>query len=157
MPDTTEFQIICDDLAGQEIQDLLRLHAEGMLGNSPKDACHFLDLYGLKQPSITFWSIWDGASLAGCGALREMDTAHGEVKSMRTAPEHLGRGVGRRMLDHIIATARARSYERLSLETGRGESFAAAVRLYETSGFVPCSAFGAYEDNDFSRFFTLEL
>jgi putative acetyltransferase len=156
-PEAVEFRIVEDDLSGADIQALLLLHAEGMLASSPRDACHFLDLDGLKHPSVTFWSIWDAGSLAGCGAMRQIDDAHGEVKSMRTAPEHLGRGVGRRMLEHIVSTARARSYQRLSLETGTGDSFAAAVRLYESSGFVRCGAFGDYQDNDFSQFFTLQL
>jgi putative acetyltransferase len=153
----TGFRIVEDDLTGNEIQDLLRLHAEGMLSNSPNDACHFLDLSGLQDPCVTVWSAWDGDQLAGCGALKELDASHGELKSMRTAPDHLGRGVGRAILEHITATAQQRSYRRLSLETGTGDSFAAAVHLYESSGFQRCDPFGSYEDNDFSRFFTLSL
>ncbi len=150
-------RIIEDDLNGTEIQELLRLHAEGMLANSPKDACHFLDLTGLSVPSVIVWSIWDAENLAGCGALREIDATHGEVKSMRTAIDHLGRGVGRHLLSHIVANARQRGYQRLSLETGTGDSFAAAVHLYESVGFERCGPFDDYEENDFSQFFTLNL
>jgi putative acetyltransferase len=150
-------RIVEDDLSGEAIQELLRLHAEGMLANSPKDACHFFDLDALRVPEVTLWSIWDGDDLAGCGALYELDPTHGEVKSMRTAAGYLGRGIGRRLLDHIVTTACDRGYRRLSLETGRSEGFAAAIRLYETAGFTECGPYGDYVDNDFSRFFTLDL
>ena len=153
----SKFWIVEDDLSGNEIQELLRLHAEGMLSNSPKDACHFLDLSGLQDPSVTVWSAWEGEHLAGCGAVKELDASHGEVKSMRTATDHLGRGVGRAILEHITTTARQRSYRRLSLETGTGNSFAPAVHLYESVGFQRCGPFGGYEDNGFSQFFTLRL
>ena len=153
----TRFRIVVDDLSGLDIQELLRLHAEGMVANSPKDACHYLDLSGLRVPEVTVWSVWDGGSLAGCGALREIDRSHGEIKSMRTSPGHLGRGIGRAMLDHIVATAKERSYQRLSLETGAGDAFAAAVHLYEKFGFEHCEAFAGYEDNDFSQFYSLAL
>jgi putative acetyltransferase len=151
------FRIVVDDLEGPEIRELLRLHAEGMLANSPKDACHFLDLTGLQRPDVTVWSLWYGDDLAGCGALREIEPDHGEVKSMRTAPDHLGRGVGRALLNHIVTTAEQRAYRRLSLETGTGDAFAAAIHLYERAGFGRCGPFGDYVDNEFSQFFTLEL
>jgi len=150
-------RIIEDFLSGSEIQALLRLHAEGMVANSPADACHFLDLSGLQDPAVTVWSAWDGGDLAGCGALREINAAHGEVKSMRTAPDHLGRGVGRLLLQHIVEQASERGYERLSLETGAGEPFGAAVHLYEKFGFERCGPFAGYEANEFSQFFTLAL
>lgn len=156
-PPRSGYRIVVDELQGHEIQGLLRLHAEGMLVNSPKDACHFLDLAELKDPHITVWSIWNRNDLAGCGALREIDPEHGEVKSMRTAPDHLGRGVGRTLLTHIVSVAQQRSYQRLSLETGTGDAFAAAIHLYESFGFRRCEAFDDYVDNEFSQFFTLEF
>jgi putative acetyltransferase len=135
------------------VQDLLRLHFAGMLANSPEGSCHFLDFSGLAAPGVSFWTIWDGETLLGCGAMKELDPAHGEIKSMRTAPEHLGKGVGRRMLEHIIETARARGYRRLSLETGSAPAFDAAHALYGRFGFEYCGAFGDYRDGDpFSRF-----
>jgi putative acetyltransferase len=153
----TSWRVVEDDLSGAEIRALLQLHFDGMAANSPPGSCHFLDFEGLRSPDVTFWSVWDGASLAGCGALREIARGHGEVKSMRTAPEHLGRGVGSVMIDHIVAVARARGYERLSLETGSSESFAAAHRLYARVGFEPCGPFGTYTDDPFSRYYTLVL
>jgi putative acetyltransferase len=146
-----------DDLSGPEIRALLETHFAGMLANSPKDKCHFLDFEGLKTPGVTFWSIWDGASLAGCGALRELDGTHGEIKSMRTHSDHLRKGAGAAMLDHIISTARARGYSRLSLETGSGDAFEPATALYLSYGFARCPAFGDYREDPFSRFMTLEL
>lgn len=150
-------QIIEDDLSGPEILALLEFHARHMEANSPLGACHYLDASGLREPDITVWSLWDGDALAGCGALREIDPTHGEIKSMRTADEHLGKGVGRTMLDHIVSTAVGRGYRRLSLETGSTPAFAAAIHLYETAGFSTCEPFAGYPDNEFSRFFTLEL
>lgn len=155
---STDWRIERDDLSGVEIQALLQRHAEGMLENSPPGACHFLDLDGLRHPAITFWSVWDGDQLAGCGAVREIDASHGEIKSMRTADAHLGRGVGRRMLRHIVDEARRRGYARLSLETGSTEGFAAACHLYESEGFERCDPFDVYADDavdtGFSRFYT---
>ncbi len=150
-------RIIEDDLTGPDIRALLQHHFNHMLANSPKDSCHFLDFEGLKGPSVTFWSIWDGDALAGCGALREIAPHHGEIKSMRTADAHLGNGVGTRMLGHIIDNAKARGLSRLSLETGSSPAFDAANALYPKFGFALCPPFGDYPDDPFSRFYTLEL
>ena len=152
-----QWRIVHDDLSSPQIAALLELHAAEMRANSPEGACHYLPIDGLRDPSVTVWSVWVGDDLAGCGALRELDERHGEVKSMRTAPEHLGHGVGRAVLDHVIVVARERGYERLSLETGTAASFAAAIHLYEQLGFQACGPFADYVDNGFSRFFTLPL
>lgn len=149
--------IIADDLTGPEIRALLEIHFAGMLANSPRDSCHVLDFDGLNAPDIAFWSIWDGENLAGCGALKEHTPLLGEIKSMRTHADYLRRGVGARMLAHIIAVARARGYDRLSLETGSGDAFVAAVRLYEQHGFTECAPFADYVPDPFSRFMTLAL
>ena len=145
-------RIAPDDLSGSEIRALLETHFAGMLANSPKDSCHFLDFEGLKGPGVTFWSIWDGAALMGCGALKEHDAVLGEVKSMRTHSDHLRKGAAALMLDHIIANARARGLRRLGLETGSGPSFDAAHALYLRYGFVPCEPFADYQPDPFSRF-----
>jgi putative acetyltransferase len=154
---TGTWRIIEDDLTGPKIRALLEVHFAGMLANSPVGSCHFLDFDGLNTPDVTFWSIWDGTDLAGCGALKELDSTQGELKSMRTAEAQLGRGVGGQMLTHILGVARARGYERVSLETGSGEPFAAATRLYTKFGFVSCEPFGDYRPDPFSCFFTLTL
>lgn len=141
-----------------QVQDLLRLHASGMLAHSPADSCHFLDLSALQAPNITFWSAWEGADLLGMGALKRLDAGHGEVKSMRTVPAHLGKGVGAAILEHILASARAGGMARVSLETGTAPAFAPAHRLYARYGFTPCGAFGDYREGDrHSCFLTLVL
>lgn len=146
-----------DDLTGPEIRALLETHFAGMLANSPKDSCHFLDFEGLKGPGVTFWSVWDEAALMGCGALKELSPTHGEIKSMRTHEEHLRKGAGAAMLGHIVRVALERGYQRLSLETGSGPAFDAALALYLAHGFDYCGPFGDYREDPFSRFMTLAL
>lgn len=145
------------DLGAEDVQCLLAFHFEQMRGNSPPDACHVLALDGLRDPAVTFWSLREEGRLLAVGALKQLDPKHGEVKSMRTAPEALGRGAGSAMLDHIVAEARRRGYEHLSLETGSTEHFAAALRLYERDGFVPSGPFGGYQPTPFTRFYTRQL
>lgn len=146
-----------DDLTGPEIRALLETHFAGMLANSPRDSCHFLDFEGLNAPDVTFWSVWDGADLMGCGAFKELNPTHGEIKSMRTHADHLRKGVGAAMLEHIIGAAKSRGYHRLSLETGSGGAFDAAHGLYLRYGFEYCPPFGDYAEDPFSRFMTLAL
>ena len=150
-------RIVEDDLTGTEIRALLQLHFDAMLANSPPGSCHFLDFDGLRSPEVTFWSVWTDDDLAGCGALKELDSTHGEVKSMRTAEHHLGAGVGAQVLGHIVEVSRSRGYRRLSLETGSGDSFAAAIALYARFGFVEGTPFADYAPDPFSSFFSLEL
>jgi putative acetyltransferase len=136
---------------------LLHQHFENMLANSPKDSCHFLDLSGLSAPGVTFWTAWDGDELLGCGALRELDATHGEIKSMRTASEHLRRGTGAALVSHILGVARERGYRRLSLETGSGEAFGPAHALYRQFGFTESPPFAEYKPDPFSRFLSRVL
>jgi putative acetyltransferase len=143
-----------DDLTGPEIRGLLEEHLRNMHQLSPPESVHALDLSGLRQPDITFWTAWQDDALVGCGALKELDPSHGEVKSMRTASAHRRKGVGRAMLEHIIAAARSRHYARLSLETGSMEAFAPARRLYEGFGFKYCAPFADYQDDPNSVFMT---
>ncbi|MGF1550776.1 MAG: GNAT family N-acetyltransferase [Sphingomonadaceae bacterium] len=146
-----------DDLDSPEVRSLLAFHFDEMQASSPPGACHVLASEGLTLPDVTIWSVRENDWLLGVGALKELFPDHGEVKSMRTAPEALGRGVGSALLDHIVAEAVRRGYRRLSLETGSTEPFVAALRLYRRAGFVPCQAFGSYREHAFSRFFTLDL
>jgi putative acetyltransferase len=145
------------DLDSADVQALLAHHFHQMRETSPPEACHVLPIDGLRDPAVTFWSARDDGELVGVGALKELAADHGEIKSMRTASAALGRGVGRKILHHIVAEARSRGYQRLSLETGSTEPFAAALRLYESEGFVPCGPFGDYENTPLTRFFTLTL
>ena len=146
-----------DDLMGPEIAALLTEHLDCMAQVSPPESRHALDLERLRQPGITFWTVWAGKELAGCGALKEIDSTHGEVKSMRTAGAYLRRGVATLVLKHIIQEATRRGYRRLSLETGSMPYFEPARRLYRKAGFQECPAFVGYKPDPNSIFFTLEL
>lgn len=146
-----------DDLRGPEIAALLEAHVEDMRSESPEESCHVLDLDGLRTPEITFWTVWDGDHLVGCGALKELDSTHAEIKSMRTADAHRGRGVGSAMMRRLLDEASARGYSRLSLETGAGEFFAPARALYGKFGFVACPPFADYWDDPNSYFMTREI
>ena len=146
-----------DDLTSRDVLALLEEHLDEMVGITPPESVHALDASGLRSPDVTFWALRDGDVLLGCGALKELDPVHGEIKSMRTANEHLGKGVASRMLEHIIGVARSRRYLRLSLETGSSAEFAPAMSLYRKFGFEFCGPFADYRDDPFSRFMTLEL
>lgn len=150
-------QIRIDDLRGPEIASLLQTHVAFCRTASPPESAHVLDLDSLRVPEITFWSVWDGHDLIGCGALKQLDPAHGEVKSMHTAAKHRGRGVGLVVLKQIVAEARLRGYRRLSLETGSMAAFAPARGLYAGFGFVECVPFASYRPDPNSVFMTLEL
>src|SRR6202171_986813 len=128
-----------------------------MYGLSRPESVHALDLEKLRKPGITFWSAWEGSLLLGCGALKELDRKHGEVKSMRTPTALRRKGAGRAILAHIIDVARSRAYERLSLETGSHEPFKPAQQLYEHSGFTYCGPFGEYVEEPNSVFMSLRL
>lgn len=137
-------EIRVDDLTGPEIAGLLQEHLQDMALHSPPESIHALDLESLRSPDITFWCVWDGAELMGCGALRELDPQHGEIKSMRTTRDHRRKGVAKHMLEHILAEAQRRNYQRISLETGTMAAFAPARQLYTSYGFTECSPFADY-------------
>src|SRR5689334_18861571 len=145
------------DFDSHDVQALLAMHYGVMRSISPHRACHVLPLEGLKDDTMTFWAARDQGDLVGVGALKELASDHGEVKSMRTSHRALGKGVGRAVLNHIVNEAKSRGYKRLSLETGGSKPFAAAIALYESEGFERCGPFGSYEDTPFSRFFTRAL
>jgi putative acetyltransferase len=146
-----------DDLSGSEIHKLLREHLQSALLYSPPESVHALDVEGLRKPEIMFWTAWENGELLGCGALKELDSEHGEIKSMRTASPHLRKGVARKLLNHILEVARQRGYRRLSLETGSMEAFAPARKLYSSFGFTFCGPFADYIEDSYSVFMTREL
>jgi putative acetyltransferase len=146
-----------DDLRGPEIALLLEEHLRHMRRISPPESVHALDLGALRRPEITFWTAWEGAELAGCGAIKELDPRHGEIKSMRTAAAHLRKGVASAMMRHILQEAARRSYRRLSLETGSMAAFVPARSLYARFGFQECGPFADYVDDPNSAFMTREL
>jgi putative acetyltransferase len=151
------YEIRQDDLEGEAVRRLLALHLAGMLAASPPDFSFALDLSGLKAPGMTVWSAWDGEALAGIGALKMLGDGSGEVKSMRTAPEHLRRGVAAALLEHIIGEARRRGLTRLSLETGSGPEFEPALTLYRKRGFRDGEPFADYQPSAFNQFLHLTL
>lgn len=150
-------RIIEDDLSGEPIRELVALHLSGMHANSPACKVHALPVEKLRQPGVTFFSAWLDETLAGMGAIRELDANHGELKSMRVAPHWLGKGVGEAMLLHLLSVARTRGYGRVSLETGNGPAFAPALALYRKHGFENCAAFADYVLDEFSQCLTLRL
>ena len=150
-------EIRLDDVRGAAVCGLIREHLQSMTLHSPPESIHALGLEALRQPEITFWSVWQDAELLGCGALKQLDARHGEIKSMRTVSRHLRRGVAARLLEHIVEEAKRRSYRRLSLETGSMEAFAPARNLYQRYGFKVCGPFADYVEDPHSVFMTREL
>jgi putative acetyltransferase len=146
-----------DDLQHPAIHALLNEHLQNMYELSPPESVHALNLEKLRAPDITFWTAWESDLLLGCGALKELDQTHGEIKSMRTPVAHRRKGAGRAILAHIIEVAKERSYERLSLETGSADEFKPAQKLYESFGFTYCGPFGDYKEDPNSVFMTLRL
>ncbi|TWB04638.1 putative acetyltransferase [Bradyrhizobium stylosanthis] len=145
-----------DDPRAPHVADLLAHHLEELRSVMGEHA-QALDASGLSAPSVTFWTVWHGDALAGFGALKQLDDTHAEVKSMRAAPAARGTGVGRAILQHIIAEARKRGYARLSLETGTAQLHAPAVALYRSAGFVSCEPFADYEASPHNQFMSLDL
>ncbi len=150
-------RIVEDDLSGQPTRELLALHLAGMQDSSPPGHVFALDLSGLQAANVTVWTAWEGDAICGVAALKQLDDRTGEVKSMRTHPDHLRRGVGAALLNHIVGEARRRGLCKLSLETGSGPAFEPALLLYRRRGFVDGEAFGDYERSDFNQFLHLAL
>lgn len=150
-------RIETDDLTSPDVLALLEEHLRDMRATSPPESVHALDVARLRAPDITFWTAREEGRLLGCGALKELDPTHGEIKSMRTSRGDRGRGTGRALLDHIVAEARLRGYRRLSLETGSPPEFDAARRLYARAGFRLCEPFADYRLDPFSVYMTLDL
>ena len=151
------FEIRRDDLSGEATRALLSLHLAGMRASSPPDSVFALDLSGLLSPGITVWTVRDGGTVVGIGALRVLPDGTGELKSMRTHPDHLRRGVAAALLDRLVAEARGLGLTALRLETGSGPAFEPALSLYRARGFVDGEPFGDYERSRFNRFLHLPL
>jgi putative acetyltransferase len=146
-----------DDLSGEATRALLAIHLQGMHASSPPGHVFALDLSGLQSPDVTVWTAWEGETLLAIGALKQLDGTTGEVKSMRTHPDHLRKGAAAAILEHLIAVARSRGLHRLSLETGRGPSFEPALALYRKRGFTNGEAFADYEPSEFNQFLHMSL
>ncbi|OYU34171.1 GNAT family N-acetyltransferase [Novosphingobium sp. PASSN1] len=150
-------EIAEDDLAANDVRALIALHLSGMHAESPACKVHALPLEKLRQPGVTFYAARVHGQLAAIGAIKHIDETHGELKSMRAAPEWRGKGVGEAMLVHLLGVARSRGYTRVSLETGRTEAFTPAVALYRKYGFNECAGFGDYIVDEFSQCLTCEI
>ena len=145
------------DFGHPSVQALLALHFQALIGASPLGKAHVLDLSALQAPDIATWALWSGETAIATGALRHLSDQQGEIKSMRTHPDHLSQGHGAAMLEHIISEATRRGYHTLSLETGTGPAFDPALHLYRRRGFVDGPAFGSYQASDFNQFLHLRL
>lgn len=150
-------EIKIDDLSGSEIAEFLKDHIKEMKSVSPPESKHALDLAGLRKPEITFWTVWDDSRLIGCGAMKELDASHAEIKSMRTATAYRGKGIASMLLQHILNEAKLRGYRRISLETGSMPFFQPARNLYEKYGFKNCAPFATYKEDPNSIFMAKDL
>lgn len=157
MSDSDSLRIVPGGLDDPRVVALLDYHRRSAAAETEPGSAHALDLSGLRAPSVSFWSAWDGETLVGVGALKRLSDDHGEVKSMHTVEAARGRGVGSTMLRHIIASARDAGMRRLSLETGSWPYFAPARAMYARHGFVECEPFGDYVPDRNSTFMTLAL
>lgn len=150
-------KITVDDLSSIEIANFLAEHIREMKAVSPPESKHALDLEGLRKSEVTFWAVWDGSSLIGCGAIKELNIDHAEIKSMRTKVSYRGKSVASMLLKHILQEAKLRGYRRLSLETGSMPFFEPARNLYKKYGFENCAPFSTYQKDPNSVFMTKEL
>jgi putative acetyltransferase len=153
----TAWDIREESLSGDSVRALVRLHLEGMNAHSPPGSVFAVDFSGLTDPNVTVWSAWRAEQIAGIGALKDLGGRMGEVKSMRTHPDFLRRGVAAALLEHIIVAAKSRGMTRLSLETGSGAYFEPALSLYRRRGFVDGAEFAGYERSPFNQFLHLAL
>jgi len=143
-----------DDLADPGVRALVQTHRNEMAGRDNAVISHALNLNELQADNVTFFSVWEGETLTGCGAIKELNKSHGEIKSMHTARRFRRKGVSAALLYHMINIAKERGYERLSLETHPGDDYKPARKLYERFGFEACGPFGDYEPHDYSVFMT---
>ena len=150
-------EIIIDDLSGQEIADFLEEHIREMKSISPPESKHALDIEGLREPEITFWSVYKSARLVGCGAISELDKMHCELKSMRIDKTERGSGIASKLLSHILETAKSRGFQTVRLETGSMRFFEPARNLYSKFGFKYCEPFGNYKEDPNSVFMARDL
>lgn len=152
-----EVDVRKEDVTAPDVFALLQDHLKSMTMHSPPESIHALNADRLRQPDVTFWSARGNGILLGCGALKELNSRHGEIKSMKTSPHHVRKGVANRILRHMLEEARRRGYQRISLETGSMEAFLPASRLYEKAGFQYCDPFAHYKEDPNSLFMTLNI
>ena len=152
-----DLEIAVDDPRAEDVRALLTIHLDFSRASSPPEFSFALEVDELAEPAVTFFSARRQGLLVGVVALKRLGPTHAELKSMHTRAEVRRQGVARALLDHLLDQARRRGYERLSLETGTTEEFAAARSLYRRAGFVTCPPFGNYRASDFNTFMTILL
>jgi len=140
-----------------EVNDLLKKHFVELRSVSPAGSTHVLDIDGLKDSSIKFWSLWENNELIGCGALKFLEKNHGEFKSIRVADQFRKKGIGERIINHLIEEAKKLKISKLSIETGAGDFFLPARNLFSKFGFKTCPPFAHYKDDPNSCYYTLNL
>jgi putative acetyltransferase len=150
-------EIAIDDPRADDVRALLQRHLAFAHATTPREDVHALDIDGLTDPAVTFFSLRAGGAVLGVAALKRLDAEHAEIKSMHTAQEARGRGIARALVDHLLAVARERGFRRVSLETGSGPDFTPARALYASAGFTSCAPFADYPDSPNSAYMTLEL
>ena len=141
----------------QEVDQLLKKHFIELRSVSPAGSAHVLDTDGLKDPSIKFWSLWENEKLMGCGALKFLNENHGEFKSIRVADLYRGKGYGEKIITYLIQKSKKLNIKRISIETGSGEFFKSARKLFKKSGFKECEPFGHYKIDSNSCYMTLSI
>ena len=151
------FKLIEGNFDHFEVNQLLKKHFVELRAASPKGSAHVLDIAGLRVPSIKFWSLWKNEQLVGCGALKFLDKAHGEFKSIRVHNNFRGKGNGIKVINHLIDKARKLKIQRISLETGAGDFFIPARKLFDNCGFKPCQPFAHYKEDVNSLYLTKHL
>lgn len=150
-------EIKVDNLSGSEIVEFLEEHIREMKSVTPPESKHALDLEGLRKPEIKFWTVWDNGCIIGCGAIKELDANHAEIKSMRTTASCRGKGIASMLLAYILNAARLQGYQHISLETGSMPFFEPARNLYAKHGFENCAPFSMYREDPNSVFMTRKL
>ena len=138
-----------------EVKDLLIKHFIGLSSVSPEGSYHVLDIDGLKDPTIKFWSLWEESALIGCGALKFLDKDHGEFKSIRVNDKFRKKGNGIKVINHLIEKAKGLNIKKLSLETGAGNFFFPARKLFNQCGFKICKPFSHYKKDINSVYMSL--
>tara|TARA_B100001029_G_C15029297_1_gene435803 strand:- start:15 stop:470 length:456 start_codon:yes stop_codon:yes gene_type:complete len=150
-------KVIENNFDNTDVNDLLIKHFIELRSVSPDDSCHVLDIKGLKDPTIKFWSFWENNQLIGCGALKFLDKENGEFKSIRVKDEFRGKGVGKKIISHLIAASKREGIKKLSIETGAGDFFGSARKLFKKFGFKTCAPFANYKKDSNSCYFDLEI
>ena len=140
-----------------EVNDLLNKHFLELRSVSPAGSTHVLDIDGLKDQSIKFWSLWENDELIGCGALKFLDDNHGEFKSIRIADKFRKNGLGTKIIDHLINEAKKLNIKKISVETGSGDFFLPARKLFKKCGFASCKPFAHYKKDPNSCYFYLDI